>query len=337
MPSNKEVATFTFDGRRYYVRAESKEEAKILARLKKKELEEGRLYKETTMTVDQWFAQYIDTYKADVLPKTKEDYMLFYRNAIKPFIGGMPLKSVKPINCQNVMNKSAERSASYIHKVYILLKGMFQAAVDNELINKNPAIRATKPCKDGGKRRALTKDERMAFLKASEAIPDVGLFCRIIYFCGLRPSEVNRIRGGDYTGSMLKVRGTKTKASNRTVPIPDALKLPKIPKGELLFKTKSGGERDAGGIRRYWTKMKYEMEKIAPIGEDLTMYCLRHDYCTRLQEAGVPIDVARRIMGHSSVEVTSRIYTHESESTLANARRLINQGATVGATPHMAE
>lgn len=324
MPSSKEVATFTFDGHRYYVRAESKEEAKILARIKKNELEQGRLYKETTLSVDGWFDQYMETYKADVLPKTKEDYYVFYRNAIKPYIGHLPLKSVKPIHCQNILNKCSSRSASYIHKVSILLKGMFSAAVDNELINKNPAIRAAKPNKDGGTRRPLTKDERIAFIKASTDIPVAGLFCRIIYFCGLRPSEVNRIRGGDYTNTMLKVRGTKTAASNRTVPIPSALALPKVPKGELLFPLREGGERDAAGSRRYWLRIRHQMSKYTKVGEDLTLYCLRHDYCTRLQEAGVPIDVARRIMGHSSVEVTSRIYTHESETTLLSALSMIN-------------
>lgn len=334
MPSSKDVATFTFDGHRYYVRADSKEEAKILARIKKKELEEGKLYKESTLTVDDWFGQYIDTYKADASDKTIKDYYVFYRNAIKPIIGHLPLKAVKPINCQQILNGCSERSASYIHKVDILLKGMFRAAVDNELINKNPAIRATKPNKDGGNRRALTKDERMAFIKASEALPDAGLFCRIIYFCGLRPSEVDRIRGGDYTSNMLKVRGTKTKAAQRTVPIPSALVLPKIPKGSLLFTTKHGGERGKEGARRYWTKLKYEMEKYGNIGEDLTMYCLRHDYCTRLQEVGIPIDVARRLMGHSSVEVTSKIYTHESESTLLDALDKMN-GVTFSVAPNL--
>ena len=322
MPSTKSVATFTFEGKRYYVRADSKEEAQALAKKKKEQL--GGIIPPSSYNVTEWFDKYVEVYKADTLEKTRKDYYVFFNNGIKPYIGRMPLPSVKPIHCQMVMNKNANKSASYVHKVYVLMKGMFQAAVDNDIIQKNPANTATKPNAEKGSRRALTKDERIAFLKAAEESGKAGLFCKVIFYCGLRPSEVNRIKGGDYSNDMLKVRGTKTAASNRTVPIPSALSLPKLKKGELLFSLHSGGERDAAGSRRYWLQVRHRMEQYIDVPDDLTMYCLRHDYCTRLQEAGVPIDVARRIMGHSSVEVTSRIYTHENESSMRLALSLIN-------------
>lgn len=325
MPSNKEVATFTFDGKRYYVRGKTKSEAKILANIKKKELEDGKVYRESSMTVSQWFNEYLTTYKTNVAEKTRKDYQGIYDNAIRPQIGHLPLKAVKPIHCQQVMNSLQGKSYSYVHKADILLKGLFSAAVENELLNKNPAIRTAKPTAVDGKRRALTEDERMGFIKASEAVGEAGLFCRIIYYCGLRPSEVNRIRGGDYTDTMLKVRGTKTAAADRTVPIPSALVLPKIKKGNLLFSNTKGEERDKDGQRRYWVKVIHQMDLMGIPHDGLTLYCLRHDYCTRLQEAGVPIDVARRLMGHSSIEVTSRIYTHESERTLYDALSLIEK------------
>ena len=324
MPSTKEVATFTFDGRRYYVRGETKEEAKALAEQKKRELEEGNLFRESSMTVNRWFYEYIDTYKQNVSKKTREDYISLYENAIRPKIGHMLLRNVKPIHCQQLMNSLSGKSYSYIHKVDILLKGIFSSACDNEMLNKNPAIRAVKPYGVDKKRRALTEDERMGFIKACEGIGDAGLYCKIIYYCGLRPSEVNRIRGGDYTDTMLRVRGTKTAAAERTVPIPSALKLPRVRKGKLLFTNSKGEERDKDGQRRYWIKVIHALDKMGVKHDGLTMYCLRHDYCTRLQEAGVPIDVARRLMGHSSIEVTSRIYTHESEKTLQDALVLLN-------------
>lgn len=334
MPSKKEVSTFTFDGRRYYVRGDTKEQAKILAELKKKEMEDGRLFRESSMTVSQWFEEYLDTYKTNVAEKTRKDYQGIYDKAIRPQIGHFPLKAVKPIHCQQVMNSLQGKSYSYVHKVDILLKGIFASAVDNELINKNPSIRATKPTAVDGKRRALTEDERTGFIKASYEVGEAGLFCRIIYYCGLRPSEVNRIQGGDYTDTLLKVRGTKTAAAERTVPIPSALALPKLKKGQLLFTNTQGEMRDKDGQRRYWTKIVHKLDEMGVPHDGLTMYCLRHDYCTRLQEAGVPIDVARRLMGHSSIEVTSRIYTHDSESVLYDALALIeNHSVAPGVAP----
>ena len=60
------------------------------------------------------------------------------------------------------------------------------------------------------------------------------------------------------------------------------------------------------------------------ISSDLVMYCLRHTYCTDLQAAGVPINVARELMGHSDISITAKIYTHSSDESFNNAADLIN-------------
>ncbi|MDD2217639.1 MAG: tyrosine-type recombinase/integrase [Eubacteriales bacterium] len=54
-------------------------------------------------------------------------------------------------------------------------------------------------------------------------------------------------------------------------------------------------------------------------------YCLRHTYCTDLQDAGVPINVAKELMGHSDISVTAKIYTHRTETSYNNAKDLINR------------
>lgn len=45
------------------------------------------------------------------------------------------------------------------------------------------------------------------------------------------------------------------------------------------------------------------------VAEDLVPYCLRHTYCTDLQRAGVPLNVAKYLMGHSDISLTANIYT----------------------------
>lgn len=52
------------------------------------------------------------------------------------------------------------------------------------------------------------------------------------------------------------------------------------------------------------------------VAADLTPYCLRHTFCTDLQAAGVPINVAKDLMGHSDIDITANIYTHRDGSTL---------------------
>lgn len=61
--------------------------------------------------------------------------------------------------------------------------------------------------------------------------------------------------------------------------------------------------------------------KIAP---DLVLYCLRHTYCTDLQKKGVPLNIAKYLMGHSDISVTASIYTHTGTSEAIEAGQLIN-------------
>jgi integrase len=63
---------------------------------------------------------------------------------------------------------------------------------------------------------------------------------------------------------------------------------------------------------------------MGPVAPDLVMYDLRHTYCTDLEAAGVPINIARDLMGHANISITSRIYTHRSTKSLAKARDLID-------------
>ena len=82
-------------------------------------------------------------------------------------------------------------------------------------------------------------------------------------------------------------------------------------------------------------EMYYNKPRIVKsvLASDLTMYRLRHTYCTDLEAAGVPINVAKYLMGHSSIELTARVYTHIRDDTLADAAEKIAAfGATISAT-----
>lgn len=45
------------------------------------------------------------------------------------------------------------------------------------------------------------------------------------------------------------------------------------------------------------------------IADDLVLYCLRHTFCTDLQKAGVPLNIARIIMG-MRIFASQQAYTH---------------------------
>ena len=321
-----ETVSFTFNGKRYFCRGKTIKEASLKAAQKKKDLEAGRVAA-SNKTVNKWFQEYMDLYKQDIGEQTRINYFSLYKNSIAPYIGAMPIKNVTPAHIQKVMNNLRNVSLSHGKKVSGLLKSMFARAEENSLIPRSPVRNIIMPKLEDGERRALTLEERELFLAAAPTLGKEGLFFLVMYHLGLRPSEVARIKGEDIdrTKRILHVRGTKTKSATRNIPIPSALHLPEC-EGSM-FLTTHGHEPYETGRKKWWKKVTKKMEEISghPVAEDLTPYCLRHDYCTRLQEAGVPIDIARRLMGHSSVEITSRIYTHESDAALEQAREAIEK------------
>ena len=59
------------------------------------------------------------------------------------------------------------------------------------------------------------------------------------------------------------------------------------------------------------------------IGTDLTPYCLRHTYATRLAEKRVDIKVAMKFMGHTSANMLMQVYQHVSEKLEDEARIIV--------------
>ena len=60
------------------------------------------------------------------------------------------------------------------------------------------------------------------------------------------------------------------------------------------------------------------------LSPDVTPHCLRHTYCTDLQRSGVPLNVARYLMGHAHISTTAEIYTHTGDEEMALAVKLLD-------------
>lgn len=335
--------TFTFEGKRYYVSGKDKVEVEINKALKLKELEEGKKI-ESNMLVRDWAAEWLNTYKIAVLSKEQyKDYQSRLNNHILPVIGSLRLKDIKAIHLQKIMRNINHLSGSRIKKIYQCLNQMLSAAETNELIQKNPAEKIEVPSGYDGTHRALTDQERSLFLKVTQT-HEYGLLFRLMLYTGMRPAETARCKKAhfDFEQKLLYVDGTKSKNAARYVPVPqeilDEVKKINIDPFEFLFTSKNGTPLNKESIRRRWKAIKREMHIQAGgavyrnaivepfmVADDLTPYCLRHTFCTDLQDAGIPINVAKELMGHSDISLTAKIYTHYTKTSLDNAARLLDK------------
>ena len=351
----KEV-TFTFDGKRYHTYGRTKAEAREKARVKKALLQAGVREPKGGQTVSMWSKVWIKTYKGNVDLAWYKTMNRIIENIITPQIGSMPIRNVKPLDITKVLASMSGKSESYIHKVYIVLMQIFETAEDNDLIIRNPVKRAKLPlCADKTDRRPITPYERELTLKTANLHPEDGLFFLLMLFCGLRPQEVAVLQRKDIDGQILHVTKSlksdnsigkpKSKAGIRDVPFPSIL-LPFIDdfSPDDFICTNLHGERlTKTSIRNLWHRFKREMELthgtkvfrnalVDPfLPDDLTPYCYRHTYCTDLQDAGVPLVVASRLMGHSDVKITAQVYTHASKDSFNDALKKI-EGTTKSTT-----
>lgn len=346
--------TFTFDGKRYDVTAKTEKELAVKVAEKKKALEEGSVIINKSTTVKKWTEEWLQTYvEPNVSDATLYAYKCRIKNYITPAIGSMRLIDVRPLHLRKILNGAAGCSRDHIKKIRYTLVQIFTKAQRNQLILNNPAEDLEIPKAENNTRRSITDAERACILKVAETHP-AGLWVKLMLYCGLRPQETAALQGRhvDLKGGNLKVENalkrhdnsignTKSRSGKRTVPIPDILlpdlKALKVEPYEYLFKNQNGSHMTTAGMRTRWRSFKRAMNiemgcttfknAVVPpyrVAEDLVPYCLRHTYCTDLQDAGVPINVAKELMGHSDISITAKIYTHHSETSYNNAKELIN-------------
>ena len=335
------TTTFTFDGKRYVVRANTEQELWQKKALKLRDLEEGRVEIGANMPVKAWGELALSTYKPNVSERVMQNMRYQIGKHIYSEIGNMPIRSVRPLHCQNIINKLAGKSSSTIRMISQDLKFIFRTAVENKVILENPASYIVLPEGTKGRRRSLTAYEEEHFLKICDEDCRFMLF-QLMYYCGCRPAEACGCIGKDIDKEkrLLHIRGTKTANADRYVPISAVLfeKIKNTPPFEFIAHNQAGGRINEPSYDRAVSSLKRAMNismgcKLyrnqlvppLPLAEDLVPYDFRHTYCTNLAKSGVDIRTAQKLMGHASIQMTANIYTHVDESQIMAAADLINQ------------
>lgn len=332
---------WTYEGHRYGVTGHTQQELTERYNTKMKELTKGHFDSGTMMS--KWLDTWLETYKeGKVADSTYRDYKMYCSLIVLP----MTMGQIKPMHLQKILNEHAGKSVSFLKKLRITIQSVFRQAVHDHIIETDPSSDLMLPSGTNGTNRALTLMERRSMLELADT-DRIGMLVKLMYYCGLRPSEAVRVEGRDINvqTARLHVRGTKTKAADRYVPIPDELlnDLAGYEPFEPVVKNAYGDHVTMRVVRTMWKDAKVHLAEIMgadvadgqivginPVAPDLKLYCLRHDYATRLQDAGVPINVARYLLGHSDISTTSKIYTHESEESIQAAADKINAYQSVG-------
>jgi integrase len=353
MPKEYEYVrkTARYNGKKYEATGKTEREAMMKLMDKLAAAKRGEDTVGGSMTVDAWYKQWFKTYKQPkgLTAKSLRMYDSLYSSYIKPAIGSLKMEEVRDIHLQRILNGQAGMSESHVKKLRMVLQEMFKRARQSRIIQYDPADLLELPSTTKGQRRSITDDERKAILEVAETHRS-GLWILTLLYTGMRPGETAALKWADVdfeqneihvhaareSGSSGRIKGPKTASGVRDIPIHSEL-LPKLQSArkavkarptDYVFKTAAGNRQNENSLRRLWTGFKRDLDiymgaetyrnKIikSVVADDLVPYCLRHTFCTDLEKAGVPINIAKELMGHSDITMTANIYTHKDSETL---------------------
>ena len=331
--------TFTHNGKRYRVRANTLEDLYTKKANKLRDLKENVIIYDSHISVDVWAKKAFDTYKNGV--KGVRDMKCRYDKYVSPYIGAKQVGQVRAVECQTILNNCAGMSFSHVNKLRQELSFIFEKAVDNQMIPFNPARKLSLPEYVKGERRSITDPERKALYKVYKKDPAY-IFFVIMLECGCRPEEVVELIGRDidHDSRLLHIRGTKTKNADRYVPIPDDLYevVRKVKPFSPVAPNRRGNKHTESSLKRLIAHLKRDMNIAMgcktyrnalippfPLADDFVPYDLRHTYCTDLCKAGVDVRTAQKLMGHANISVTADIYTHVDLDDIKKAGELLRE------------
>lgn len=346
------------DGNKIRLTARGKSERQVKKNMEQKllkwqkeqdELKNKTMFPEINFKVfaDNWYE--LNIKNANISDTTKSDYKYYLYSNIIPYFEKFKLCDITEDDCQRFLNKYVGYSKANVSKIRMTLRRVLRKAQKQKLIGENPAEDIVLPQVTEGKRRPITDEERALILKQ---VPNhyAGAMVLTMLCCGLRPAEIRRMEWDwiDFDNAILTVGKSKTKAgTGRKIPIPPQLKSALIEHKLKGFNDKYVFVRvknntlpmDENAFYHAWHNFCREMDITngatvyrnqitkSTLASDLEPYLLRHTFCTDCQAAGVPLNVAKELMGHSDISVTAKIYTHMVDEVFEQNRQRLAEYA----------
>lgn len=279
------------------------------------------------------------------------------RKHVYPELGHLPLRHIKPSTIQRWLRSIDHLATTYRRVIYAHVSAVLSAAVDDDLIAKNP-------CKAGSVDKPSTARQKVKPWDAAtvtamrDALPPryrlavtlgAGLGLRQGEIFGLSPDDIDAENRSVEVRRQVKLvtanrlvfappKNTKT----RTVPLPDAvaaaiaahrssfrpchvtlpwgkLDAPKSERVPLLLTTR---ERKALNRNYFNGSIWRQAQAEAGVAPERSngMHALRHWYASVLLDAGESIRAVSEFLGHSDPGFTLRTYTHLMPSSSERTR-----------------
>jgi len=302
--------------------------------------ERGRLNNGRNLLYEDFLDSWLETKKNNVSVNTWSYYNQLVRDYIKPSLGMMILKDIKPGYIQKLYNEMSRKGigARTVEKTHSVIRGSLNTALKYGLIILNPANATDPPRSQKKEMSYLELEEIEKLIKVGRESND--RYYRIYYLAiitGMRQGELLALKWKkiDLEKGIIEVKQSlirlprgnlviekpKTKSSVRSIKIGEGTievlkeqkeiikeerKVSKLWKeNDLVFPSTVGTPIDPTKILKRFRNLlkKAGLPRIR-------FHDLRHTSASLMLNNGVDILVASRRLGHSKPSVTLDVYGH---------------------------
>lgn len=237
--------------------------------------------------------------------------------------------------------KVTDLSAKTVNNHVVVLKKLFNSAVEWGRMDHNPIANAKKLRAEEYEWDWLNREESEAFLaKCDERWYP---FFATLLWTGMRlgealalrwedivwRSETIRVRRSLYRGQYVAPKSGKGRDIPMNTRLIDVLKGLRHLKGELVFCTADGKSLDPANIKR---PMATALKRAGL--RQVRVHDLRHSFASQMVAAGVPLKAVQELLGHADIKMTLR-YSHLGPSDRRNAVEtlVLDEGHGKNSTP----
>lgn len=269
-----------------------------------------------------------------------------YTKYIKPYFGNKHLADIKVTDLKawkNHLIETNKLSKSRFNKYYRTFNFIWNYALVNEMIDKNPLALVDKKSKQFSKsnsdssQKYYSKDEVQRILE--NATGWFKAFLTLSFNIGLRTGEALALQWGDvdFENNTITIqrsqrhgvlKSTKTNIVNTVYmpsPVKEALQLHKqTAKSDLwVFPNENT-------LQPYFESRPIVKSYLKPLLERLnitykTLYATRHSFASSVVENNMPITLAQKYLGHTKLSTTMDYYVKNGLMDVANIDKGIDR------------
>lgn len=292
---------------------------------------------------------------------TRDAVGLRFKKHVYPVFGQRELRNIRPSTIQALLRGLEALAPNYRRLIYTNVSTVLSAAVDDELIAKNP-------CRAASVRRPRVETKRVVPWEAERvfavraALADryrivvtiaAGLGLRQGEVFGLSPDDVDFLRGQVEVRRQVKLLanghqlfGLPKFRRSRTVPLPNSVRddlaayLARWPaRAVTLSWDKPDGDsltvplivttRESTALHRDYFNTHLWKPALKTAGVESARengcHALRHFYASMLLDGGESIKAVSEYLGHSDPGFTLRVYTHLMASSAGRTQRAVDR------------